>query len=95
MLFFARIIFFVKFGAFVVMTVILALIWGLLFFPVMLLIAGPTGNTGEVYTFGKKILPCFGRKKEAAPRDPEAEPVAEIKETGASDEPASSPIAAE
>lgn len=82
MLFFAIIIFFVKFGIFVVMTVSLALIWGLLFFPAMLLIAGPTGNTGEVYTFAKKILPCFGRKKNASSsRDAEAHPAVETEAT--------------
>ena len=47
-LFFAIIIFFVKFGSFVVMTVVLSLIWGLVFFPSLLMTFGPINDTGEV-----------------------------------------------
>ena len=53
-----------KFGVFIVITVSLALIWGLLFFPGLLHIFGPSGNTGEIFTFAKKVLPCFGKKPE-------------------------------
>lgn len=62
MLFFAVIIFFVKFGMFVVSTVLLSLIWGLVFFPSLLHTFGPVGTTGELYPLLASIWNCFRRK---------------------------------
>lgn len=52
-----------KFGVFVVMTVALALIWGLVFLPALFHLFGPSGNLGEIWVFLRKVLPCFGRGK--------------------------------
>lgn len=60
MLFFATIIFFFKFGVFVFSTVALSLVWGLVFFPCMLLVFGPTGATGQIMQVFRGVQKCFG-----------------------------------
>lgn len=64
MLFFATIIFFLKFGIFVFMTVALSLVWGLVFFPCLLLAFGPVNKTGELMPVVSKLLSCFNSKKD-------------------------------
>lgn len=59
MLFMATIIFFFKFGIFVVVTVALSLVWGLFFFPAMLLLVGPTGSSGELKPIFFSLFNCI------------------------------------
>ena len=54
-----------KFGVFVVMTVTLALVWGLVFLPALFHLFGPSGNIGEIWVFLRKICCCFGRSKKS------------------------------
>lgn len=58
-LFFAVIIFFVKFGGFIVSTVILSMLWSLLFFPAILQTIGPVGNVGSLAFIGTAISRCI------------------------------------
>lgn len=63
MLFNAQIVFFLKFGVFIFATISLSLIWGLVFFPSLLLIFGPVNETGELKPLLRKLISCF-RKEE-------------------------------
>eukprot|EP00177_Eucheuma_denticulatum_P004660 GFKZ01008474.1.p1 GENE.GFKZ01008474.1~~GFKZ01008474.1.p1 ORF type:complete len:1014 (+),score=125.22 GFKZ01008474.1:449-3490(+) len=63
MLFPAIIIFFQKFAGLIVITVSLGLIWSLIFLPALLLVLGPTGETGDLKPYVKKIFSCFRKRR--------------------------------
>jgi len=65
MLFFAIVVFFTKIGILIFATIVLALIWSIVFLPAFLHTFGPSGNTGEIYPVLRKIFPCFGKSKTA------------------------------
>lgn len=65
MLFFAIVVFFTKIGILIFATIVLALIWSLVFLPAFLHSFGPSGNTGEIYPLLRKIFPCFGKSKKS------------------------------
>lgn len=60
-LFFAVIIIFVKFGGFIVSTVILSFLWSLLFFPAILQTIGPVEKVGSLAFMGAPIRRWAGR----------------------------------
>ena len=55
-MFFAPVVFFVKFAAFIFVTISLSTLYALLFFPAVLSIVGPTGDFGNLHVWiGKKF----------------------------------------
>lgn len=60
MLFFATITFFVKFAAVMVSTVLFSLLWGLCFFPALLVTAGPSNEMGSLRPLLRRVI---NRKK--------------------------------
>jgi len=66
MLFFAKIVLLFKFGALVVVTIVISVIWSLAFLPAILLTIGPQGNTGSI----SKLFPCLGKRAKSSQGDP-------------------------
>lgn len=58
----AFIVFFTKFAILLIATVLLSLLWSLMFFPALLLVIGPQGEYGSILPF-IKCLNCFKRKE--------------------------------
>ena len=67
MLYPAIITFFVKFAGLIVMTIVLSLIWSLVFFPALLATFGPTGKFGSFKPYVSRLAACFGWQKKASP----------------------------
>jgi len=63
MLFFTTFIFFQKFAWIVTSTIFFALIWSLVFFPALLFIVGPQGETGDLKVLAKKIYTKYQESK--------------------------------
>lgn len=54
-MFFAPNTFFVKFASFLFVTIALSCIYALVLFPAILAVIGPTGHTGEIYLWMRRI----------------------------------------
>jgi len=65
MLFFASIVLLFRFGTLVVATIIVSVVWSLVFLPALLHTVGPEGNTGKLSNF----FPCLYRRKTSEPAE--------------------------